>query len=142
MLGRCAGCGGSQSIGIGRLGRARIGTRPLPTIECCAPPIIRGGLDRELVRRVIRSHESQIRACYEERLLANPALEGKVSLQFSIGESGEVLAAAVDRDVTGLDDAALHACMASRVRSWLFPKPRAGGVTVVTYPWVFHAAGR
>jgi hypothetical protein len=35
----------------------------------------------------------------------------------------------------------LEACIAGRVRTWKFPKPRGGGVAIVTYPFFFAAEG-
>ena len=39
------------------------------------------------------------------------------------------------------DNAELEACVAGRVRAWEFPKPKGGGVVVVTYPFVFKQSG-
>ena len=35
----------------------------------------------------------------------------------------------------------LEKCIAGRVRTWVFPKPKGGGVVVVTYPFMFKQAG-
>jgi hypothetical protein len=35
----------------------------------------------------------------------------------------------------------LETCVAGRVRTWMFPKPKGGGVVQVTYPFIFKAAG-
>jgi hypothetical protein len=35
----------------------------------------------------------------------------------------------------------LDHCIAGRVLLWIFPKPKGGGVAVVTYPFVFKQAG-
>jgi hypothetical protein len=37
--------------------------------------------------------------------------------------------------------AELDKCIAGRVLTWVFPKPKGGGVAVVTYPFVFKQAG-
>jgi hypothetical protein len=36
----------------------------------------------------------------------------------------------------GLDDTVAK-CLTAAVRTWTFPKPRDGGVTVITYPLLF-----
>jgi hypothetical protein len=32
-------------------------------------------------------------------------------------------------------------CMKRNVLRWKFPEPQGGGQVIVTYPWVFRAAG-
>lgn len=49
-----------------------------------------GTIDREAVRRVIRSILNQIKGCYERQLSMKPGLEGKVVIQFEIMEQGRV----------------------------------------------------
>ena len=40
-----------------------------------------------------------------------------------------------------MNNAELETCVAGRVRTWVFPKPKGGGVVVVTYPFIFQQAG-
>ena len=51
---------------------------------------MRGALDPEVVRRVVRRHRAQIKYCYELELLRTPGLEGKVQVQWVIGPDGRV----------------------------------------------------
>jgi hypothetical protein len=38
-------------------------------------------------------------------------------------------------------NAELESCVAGRVRTWQFPKPKGGGVVIVTYPFIFAQSG-
>ncbi len=101
--------------------------------------VIVDGFDRDLIRQVVHAHRAQVRYCYERELQRVPSLAGKVGVRFVISPDGTVRSAQVD-DST-LNNATVERCLLSRVASWTFPKPKAGGVVIVTYPFVFRAAG-
>ena len=98
-----------------------------------------GSLDKELIRQVIKRNINQIRYCYESQLTRNPKLSGKVSVKFVISASGSVAQSQVAQATT--INAELETCVAGRVRTWVFPKPKGGGVVIVTYPFVFTQGG-
>jgi TonB family protein len=102
-------------------------------------PVVRGGLDKELVRREIRRHLNEIRYCYERALVTRPDLAGRVVVQFSVAAEGAVIAAAIAQSTLGA--AGVEACVTQAVRRWTFPRSPQGGLTVVNYPFVFAAAG-
>lgn len=92
------------------------------------------GLDRELIRKVIHDHKSEIRYCYDLALTRNPELRGKTSVKFVIGPTGAVSTASIaSSNAHELDE-----CITSRVQSWVFPKPPGGSTAIVTYPFVFN----
>jgi TonB family protein len=99
---------------------------------------VAGGLDPELVRRVIKSHRDQIRYCYELELARNASLAGKLAVKFTIGSEGQVLSSQVAEST--LNSADLNRCVTSRVQSWVFPRPK-GGLVNVHYPFVFTQSG-
>jgi TonB family protein len=66
-------------------------------------------------------------------------MKGKVAVKFVITATGSVQTAKVD--MSNLNNSAVEECVVVRVRSWEFPKPKGGGIVVVTYPFVFTAAG-
>ncbi len=96
-----------------------------------------GTIDREAVRRVIRSILNQIKSCYERQLRVNSALEGKVVIQFEIMEQGRVRLAKTKS--TTMNDGAVESCVSSRIKEARFPEPPAGTIAVVDYPFVFGA---
>lgn len=96
-----------------------------------------GTIDREAVRRVIRSILNQIKSCYERQLRIKTSLEGKVVIQFEIMEQGRVRSARTKS--TSMNDDVVESCVASRIREARFPEPPTGTIAVVDYPFVFGA---
>ena len=102
-------------------------------------PVVIGSLDKDLIRAVIRRNVNQIRFCYENQLSRFPKLSGKVAAKFVISPSGTVASSEVAQSTVDNDE--LEACVAGRVRTWLFPIPKGGGVVIVTYPFLFKQSG-
>jgi TonB family protein len=125
----------SYGSGVGVLG----GKQSVDVGITSSDPVVMGSLDRELVRKVIRDHAGQIRYCYESQLTKFPKLRGTVSIKFIISADGKVVSSNVASSTAG--NAELETCVAGRVRTWLFPKPKGGGAVAVTYPFIFKAAG-
>ncbi len=97
---------------------------------------VRGALDKDIVRRVVRAHINQVRHCYNQGLVRDPRLQGRVSIQFTIGSTGKVPMAVVASSTLG--DKNVGDCVAKAVRRWTFPKPDGGGAVMVTYPFVLN----
>ncbi len=98
--------------------------------------ILIGALEKSQIDRVVKSHLTQIRFCYQRELQSNPELKGKVVVKFVIGRDGSVSSAKVH--ATSLDNAVVENCICSRFMRFQFPKPRGNGIVVVTYPFYFH----
>jgi hypothetical protein len=98
---------------------------------------VQGGLDKDLIRRVVRAHINEIRYCYNQGLARDPNLKGRVAVQFQIGATGKVPTAVVSE--SDVKDSNVGSCIASAVRRWQFPKPAGGGNVIVTYPFVLAA---
>lgn len=152
------GCRPGLDCGVGSIGRGKIkwpgaspgwsgkpglASRP-PTRSAGVPAPAVGpvrvsddGLDKAIVRRVIRSHIDEVRYCYERALIANPNLAGNVTIEFTILESGAVLEVRIVSASVG-DEVAQ--CVAARTKTWTFP--RSGSMTHVRYPFDFRAAGK
>jgi TonB family protein len=118
------GMGGKQGVDIG---------------ITSSDPVVMGSLDKELIRQVIHRNRGQIRYCYESQLTRFPKLNGKVAVKFVITAEGTVSSSTVVQATT--NNAELETCVAGRVRTWVFPKPKGGGVVVVTYPFIFKQSG-
>jgi hypothetical protein len=101
--------------------------------------ILRGSLDKELVRRVVRQHLNEVRFCYEEALARKPTLAGRVVPMFTIAANGTVIVSALQSSTLGAP--AVEACIVGATRRWLFPQPRGGGIVTVSYPFQLSPAG-
>jgi TonB family protein len=95
-----------------------------------------GKLQKHVIQRVIRRHVGAVRFCYERALVKNPKLSGKVVVRFVIDPDGKVTAAEIPD--SSLKAPAVEDCILKRVRSWRFPQPEGGAVSVA-YPFVFEA---
>jgi len=101
--------------------------------------IVVGGLSKDVIYKVVKSHEREIQYCYEQELNAHPDLAGKVAVVWTIGPDGGVTDASVTETSLGADRA--EQCMLTRIRRWKFPEVPGGGIVTVTFPWVFKPAG-
>jgi outer membrane biosynthesis protein TonB len=101
--------------------------------------VVRGAMDKEIVRRIIRRHINEVKYCYQKELQANPLLQGRLVIQFTIAATGQVVVSRVLSSTLG--NAKVEQCIAMAVRRWLFPRPRDRGAVVVTYPLVLNASG-
>ena len=117
-----------------------VGAKVDRTISISQGPIhLTGSLDADIIRRVVREHAGQVRYCYETQLAMSPGLTGKVVMRWVINDEGRVTQSSSADNQTG--SAALEGCLSTRINTWVFPKPKGGGVVVVNYPFVFKSAG-
>jgi hypothetical protein len=96
-----------------------------------------GSIDKEAVRRVVRSALSQFKACYEREYRQNTRLEGKVVITWEIHEQGVAKNAFVVKDKSTINNSSVEECVKSRMLGLKFPEPPAGTAAVVTYPFIF-----
>ena len=151
-----AGGGGTGERSIGFGNRDRIGTlgrgvdgsgnygtavgwlRPKRTIApevTASPPTVRGSLDKEIIRRIVRLHMNEVKYCYEKELTTHAGLAGRISVQFAIGLDGQVFSSVLQSSSMG--NLHVESCVVNAVRRWGFPKPSGGGVAIVVYPFNF-----
>ena len=134
-MGRGSGEGGSNyGRGVSRYGER---TGKIPQV-IPGKPIVSGSLDMETIRRIIRQHQAEYKYCYEKQLNIKRDLAGKVTLKFTISGQGAVIAAAVDESTMG--DREVENCLVDKVKRWVFPEPKGGGIVIVKYPFVFKAS--
>lgn len=100
-------------------------------------PTVADGLSRAEVMRTIRTKKNQYRTCYEAALQTRRGLQGKIRMAFIVGPNGQVISAKASENTMGVPDVAN--CIARRMRTWSFPRPRGGGIVKVTYPFLFRA---
>jgi TonB family protein len=126
------GRGGYGSIDLG--GKGKDSTRVIP-----GKTTVVGGLDKDVIMKVIKRHQNEIKFCYEQELQKNPSLAGKVAVAWTIDPAGGVSEANVSE--SSISNANVESCIVQRIRRWKFPEPQGGGVVNVTFPWIFKAAG-
>lgn len=95
-----------------------------------------GGLDKDVIRGVIRQRLPQFRACYESELLRDPGLAGTVTVKFVINAAGKVTKASAG----GMIEPVAR-CVSAVIQRIEFPEPKGGGTVNVTYPFTFRARG-
>jgi len=131
------GGGGGTGSGYGRGSGAGFGGRGkrVPRVRQ-AKAQVKGAMDKDIIRRIVRSHINEVRYCYNQGLVRDPNLKGRVSIQFNIGPTGKVAAAVVAN--SSVKDKNVGNCIAKAVKRWKFPRPKTGGSAVVTYPFVLN----
>lgn len=80
--------------------------------------------DAGAVARVLRNSLGGLRSCYERGVRDNPALAGRVTLHFSVGESGRTTTVSAQGLTSAVDE-----CLAQAVRRIVFPVPACGAAT-------------
>lgn len=94
-------------------------------------------IDRDGVRKVIRAHIGEVRACYEEGRTRHPDLEGRVVLRMVVVHDGSVESASITEST--LDDVLVESCIARSALKWKFFE---GGRIVIHYPFQFVNYGK
>ena len=130
--GSCRGfrCGGEGRPDLGDKGSRAPKAEVVPQ-----RPHLTGGLDREIVQRVVRQHRQELKACYEAELQKNRKLGGELVVKFTISGDGNVIAAVGDGGSLGSKP--VERCVTNRIRRWVFPRQDGMGLVVVRYPFRF-----
>ena len=92
-----------------------------------------GKIDEKSVATVFRRRRTAVQRCYEQALRGNPGIQGKVVIQFTIGQAGRITKISVKSDTTG--EPSIARCIVSRVKGWRFEPPERGVVTF-SYPFI------
>lgn len=98
---------------------------------------IDGGLDKEVIAKVISNYLGEVRYCYERQLSSEPDIYGKVQIKFTIDANGTVADQRIG--TTTLKSAMVEGCILRRLARWKFPKPKGGTHVLVTYPFMFKS---
>lgn len=99
-------------------------------------------IDKEAIRRVIRSKLNEVRSCYERALNTlekGKRMEGKVILGWEIIERGQARNVKVVSSTLG--NPGVEECIRRRLASWTFPEPPTGMIAEVqAYPFLLNQA--
>jgi outer membrane biosynthesis protein TonB len=106
---------------------------PVPAAEPAMPR-----LAHEAIAKTVNARFGEIRACAEPAMAENARGVGKIVIEWSIELDGSVKKLRVKSAAT--KDQAVASCYSKAIRSWRFPKPTGGPVTV-TYPFIICGAG-
>ena len=128
-LGHGGGAGQGYDAGMGR---GRQSHAPKVTM---GQGQITGSLDKEIIRRYVKRHISEIVSCYEQQLKTKPDLAARLVVTFTIMPDGTV----AKSKATGAQKE-LENCIASAFTRIEFPKPAGGGSVEVSYPFNFSPA--
>jgi TonB family protein len=132
-----AGGGGNGSgygRGVGEFGRGQARYSVFP-----GQANVRGSIDKEIIRRIIRRHLNEVKYCYDAELFRSPSLEGRLAVQFTIGNEGRVISSGLQSST--MDNGRVENCVVQAVRRWEFPRPAGGGIAIVSYPFTFIPRG-
>ena len=102
-------------------------------------PVVKGNLDKSVIKDAISEHWPDIRSCYKNELKNDPKLIGKIAVKFVISATGTVKSSKVQG--TTVENKAVESCVADQIKKIQFPAPKGGGVVIVTYPFLFLPVG-
>jgi len=126
------GVGNGLGSGWGRVGGAHKAKSPKMRLGRFE---VAGHLPPEMIQRIVREHDKQLRQCYERGLMTNPNLQGSVSVRFVIGRDGSV--SNVRNGGSSVPDSAVVGCVMRAYYGLSFPEP-AGGIVTVVHPIQFE----
>ena len=136
------GQGGAASIGdlaTSGGGAVAYGTKAevkvTGTVATEAAEIDSSDIDQGKLGAFVRARMGLIKACYENALKRNPSLKGKISIRFTILETGAL--SDISTAQNSLGSAEVAACIMNTMRAWRTQFKPSGPVTV-EYPFVFQ----
>ncbi|MCB9564542.1 MAG: protein kinase [Kofleriaceae bacterium] len=97
-----------------------------------------GRISKDQLRRVFRRHLGAIQRCYEDGLLGDPALTGRITLRIQVDGLGKVVHADGGADAPALGGVA--ACAAARARAWRFVRNPDYASLGVSWPVMLRPA--
>lgn len=92
-----------------------------------------GTVSRPEITRVLSSHGTEIRDCYEPALNQLPSGRGRVSARFVLDASGKAVHVSITSNE--IDDPEVGCCLVKHFSAWDFPAPSAGDFVAVEYPF-------
>ncbi len=108
---------------------------PLPAVQVRLGRVtVEGAIAPEVVRRVVRRHQSEVADCYARGLAGAPALEGRVVLSCTIQSGGASRSCAIDE--TTLGRPTVEHCITEAGARWTFPGLDDGDAATFHSPFV------
>ena len=134
--GEAASIGDLATSGGGKVGYgAKTEVRVSGSVAAEEAEIDSADIDQGKLAAFVKARMGLVKACYENGLKRNPNLKGKISVRFTILETGGLSEIAAAQNTLGSPEVA--ACIVNTMRSWRMPFRPSGPVTV-EYPFVFQ----
>ncbi|HEY6100526.1 MAG TPA: AgmX/PglI C-terminal domain-containing protein [Anaeromyxobacter sp.] len=134
--GEAASIGDLATSGGGKVGYgAKSEVRVSGSVAAEEAEVDSADIDQQKLAAFVKARMGLIKACYENALKRNPKLKGKISIRFTILETGGLSDIAASLNNVGSPEVA--ACIVNTMRSWRTQFRPSGPVTV-EYPFVFQ----
>ncbi len=122
--------GGGAAVAYGAKAEAKVSG----SVAAEEAEIDSADIDQQKLAAFVKARFGLIKACYENALKRNPNLKGKVSIRFTILETGGL--SDINAAVNSLGSPEVAACIMNTMRTWRTQFRPSGPVTV-EYPFVF-----
>ena len=133
--------GASVQTDGGAVQQQEIANRQLPVDARRPIDLIPGGAAAhirqpgEIPRRVIRRCRLEAQPCYEAEVASHPGMKGSVTVGFTIGAGGLVVASELKSSTLG--NPAMETCLVDSVKKCDFPAPMRGRPVAISYTFDF-----
>lgn len=116
-------------------GRRPAGKEPPPALASAE-----GDLEKEYIRDAVQGLIPLLAECYQQGLERDPALAGRVTVDFTIEGEPEVGGVVGESSIrtSSIDDPAVLECIQETMYALEIEPPSGGGVVQVTYPFEFR----
>jgi len=94
-------------------------------------------IDREQVRRTIRTGLKDVKNCYETLLKTGAKAEGKLVMEFTITDEGKAINIEPNKKSSTFIEPTMVQCMQTTMATWKFPPAPPKTVAEVNYPFYF-----
>ena len=134
--GEAASIGDLATSGGGKVGYgAKTEVRVSGSVAAEEAEVDSADIDQAKLTAFVKARMGLIKACYENALKRNPTLKGKLSIRFTILETGGL--ADIAPAVNTLGSPEVAGCIVNTMRAWRTQFRPSGPVTV-EYPFVFQ----
>ena len=134
--GEAASIGELATSGGGKVGYgAKSEVRVSGSVAAEEAEVDSSDIDQGKLASFVKARMGLIKACYENALKRNPKLKGKISIRFTILETGGLTDISPAQNNVGSPEVA--SCIVNTMRAWRTPFRPSGPVTV-EYPFVFQ----
>ena len=81
-----------------------------------------GTYDKDAIGALLKRHNQEVQACYEQYLAANPKLGGALTINLEANAQGQITGASSEPKAGMQDMAGVAGCVVGRAKTWKLPK--------------------